>query len=231
MSVSRFVILLVVAACAVASAPAQDSVVPVIPKEESPFFVLNDASLNPGEGARKKLTGPQYDFPRNKTAEVSAGKMFTSFFTDMFSSVQIGTKPSSGSKLAVEPSKFSLDDRREVTVTFTVENRTNKLVKMDFPTSQRIEILVHDPSGKVIDKWSDDHAFQDISGVVMINPGEHIEYEQRISTRDMQPAQTYTIEASLANNPEFTKTVTVTPTGKPREVKPNPVLQSTPPAQ
>jgi hypothetical protein len=82
----------------------------------------------------------------------------------------------------------------------------------------------------VIDKWSDDRAFADISGVVMINPGEHITYEEKIATRDMQPGTTYTIEASLANNPEFTKTAIVTPSGKPRGTQPNPMLQSSPPA-
>jgi len=63
----------------------------------------------------------------------------------------------------------------------------------------------------------------------MINPEEHIQYEEKIATRDMQPGKTYTIEASLANNPEFTKTATVTPSGKPRGAQPNPALQSTPP--
>jgi hypothetical protein len=137
-------------------------------------------------------------------------------------------KKHSTSALKVDPATFSLDDRREVTVTFIVENHTNKLVKLDFPTSQRIEILVRDSSGKVIEKWSDDRAFQDVSGVVMINPGEHIQYEEKIATRDMQPGQTYVVEASMANNPEFTKTATVKPSGKPRGASANPALQPAP---
>jgi len=60
---------------------------------------------------------------------------------------------------------------------------------------------------------------------VMINPGEHIQYEEKIATRDMQPGRTYTIEASMANNPEYTKTAIVTPSGKPRAGQPNPGLQ------
>ncbi|MGH8048973.1 MAG: BsuPI-related putative proteinase inhibitor [Chthoniobacterales bacterium] len=232
MPASRFLILLAVAVCAAPVSRAQQSVVPDIPEipdKESPFFVLNNESQNTGQSARKKLSSPEFDFPRNKGAELSAGQMFTTFFTDMFSSVRVGPKPTSGSRLVVEPAQFSLDDRHEITVTFSVENKTDRLVKMDFPTSQRIEILVHDSSGKVIDKWSDDRAFQDVSGVVMINPGEHIQYEEKISTRDMQPGQTYTIEAAMANNPEFTKTATVTPSGKPRNAQPNPMLQSAPP--
>lgn len=232
MPVSRFVILLALAACALQRAGAQESVIPVIPVEppkESPFFVLNGEPENPGEAERKSLTSPQNDYPKNKTADVSAGRMFASFFTDMFASVRVGRKPSTGSKLEITPSKFSLDDRREITVKFTVANKGGKLLKLDFPNSQRIEILVHDPSGKVIEKWSDDRAFVEESGIVMINPGEKIQYEEKISTRDMQPGQTYTIEASMANNPEFTKAVNVTPTGKPRNAPPNPALQPQPP--
>jgi hypothetical protein len=229
MPVFRPVLMFVLAMCVLPHARAQQSVVPVIPEKESPFFVLNDEHMNPGDKDRKTLAGPASDFPRNKGAERSAGQMFATFFTDMFSSVRLGKKPTSGSKLTVDPKNFSLDDRREITATFVVENKTAKLVKLDFPTSQRIEILVRDANGKVIEKWSDDRAFQDVSGVVMINPGEHIQYEERLATRDMLPGKTYTIEASLANNPEFTKTAMVTPSGKPREAQPNPVLQSTPP--
>ncbi len=241
MPVSRFVILLALAACvAVPRARAQDSVIPVIPVEppkESPFFALNGEPENPGEGARRRMASPQNDFPKNKTGDVSAGRMFSTFFTDMFASVKIGKSPVSGSKLEVAPSKFSLDDRREITVTFSVANKGKKLMKLDFPNSQRIEILVHDSSGKVIEKWSDDRAFTEESGIVMINPGEKIQYEEKISTRDMQPGQTYTIEAALANNPEFTKATNITPTGKPRNAAPDPALQpgvspagATPPA-
>jgi hypothetical protein len=61
----------------------------------------------------------------------------------------------------------------------------------------------------------------------MINPGEHIQYEEKIATRDMQPGQTYVVEASMANNPEFTKTAMVKPSGKPRAAA-NPSLQPTP---
>lgn len=194
---------------------------PEIPVEESPFFVLNDAPLNRGGKARALLTSPANQYPLNKTSERSAAKMFTRFFTEMFASVHLA-KGRPDSKLVIDPSSFSLDDRREITVSFTVFNRTPRLVKLDFPTSQRIEILVRDGNGQVIEKWSDDRAFDDVSGVVMINPGERIEYSEKIATRDMQPGQTYSIEASVANNPEYTKAGTVKPTGSARPPQPNP---------
>jgi hypothetical protein len=224
----RFVPVFALAAlCALPHLRGQESVVPYIPEKESPFFVLNDSQENPGRKAKEFLNSPQNQYPMNKTGEQSASKMFTHFFTDMFGSVRL-IKQHASSELKVDPASFSLDDRRELTVTFTVENRTNRLVKLDFPTSQRIEILVRDSSGKVIEKWSDDRAFQDVSGVVMINPGERIQYEEKIATRDMQPGQTYIVEASMANTPEFTKTAPVKPSGKPRAAAPDPSLQPTP---
>jgi hypothetical protein len=210
-------------------------VVPDIPEKESPFFVLNDEPMNPAQRADKQLTGPETDFPRNKGADQSAGEMFTHFFTDMFTSIHFGGKVigPTGSKLTVEPTKFSVEERHDLTVTFVVDNNTKKLVKLDFPTSQRIEILVRDSTGKILERWSDDHVFQDVSGVVMIDPHEYVQYQETISTRDMQGGKTYTIEVSLANNPEYTKAVAVTPTKKAAEPLPNPVLQqaaqSTPP--
>jgi len=229
MPASRFVPVFTLAAlCALPHLRGQESVVPYIPEKESPFFVLNDEEENPGRKAKALLDAPQNQYPMNKTGEQSASKMFVHFFTDMFGSVRLSGKTHSASALKVDPATFSLDDRREITVTFSVENRTNRLVKLDFPTSQRIEILVRDSSGKVLEKWSDDRAFQDVSGVVMINPGEHIQYEEKIATRDMQPGQTYVVEASLANNPEFTKTATVKPSGKPRSDSTSPSTQPTP---
>lgn len=223
MHTSRLLAPALLAALFVGAAPrpasAQEPVVPVIPPAESPFFVLNGEEENPGRRARNVRLSPANQFPLNKTSEQSASRMFTSFFTDMFASVRL-MKGQSDSKLTVEPATFSLDSRREITVTFTVFNRTQRLLKLDFPTAQRIEILVRDGSGNVIEKWSDDRAFADVSGVVMINPGERIQYEEKIATRDMQPGQTYTIEASMANNPEFTRTATVQPSGKPRSDAP-----------
>lgn len=222
MHAPRFVAPLLIGAALTATCPAQDApVVPEIPVEESPFFVLNDAPLNRGARARALLNSPANQYPLNKTSDRSASKMFTRFFTDMFASVHLA-KGKPDSKLVIEPSSFSLDDRREITVNFTVFNRTQRLVKLDFPTSQRIEILVRDGNGQIIEKWSDDRAFDDVSGVLMINPGERVEYAEKIATRDMQPGQTYSIEASMANNPEYTKAGTVKPSGSTRPPAPNP---------
>ena len=219
--------LLAIFAIAISSLSAQaqteQSVVPYIPDEESPFFVIRDRATPDGTSRTRVESGPSDSFPRNKTSDRSAGNMLSGFFTEMFASVDLSNDGNkSGSTLQIEPEEFSLDDRREVAVTFSVHNRTNKLLKLEFPTSQRLEILVRDPAGAVIERWSDDRAFDEQPGVVMINPDERIEYQEKIATREMLAGTSYTIEASLAENPEFTKSTTVTPTGK-RDLPPAPI--------
>ncbi len=218
----QFLILALATGSLTASAQSEQSVIPVIPDEESPFFVVRDPDSEPGTRRSQRQKGAQESFPRNKGSDRSAGETFTGFFTEMFASVTLpGEKKSSGSKLVVEPSEFSLDDRREVAVDFTIYNKTKKLLRLEFPTSQRIEIVIKDPAGAVIERWSDDRAFDDQEGIVMINPDERVEYQEKIATREMVPGTTYVIEASVANNEEFTRTTTVTPTGK-LELPPTP---------
>ncbi len=206
-----------------ASAQTDQPVVPDIPEEESPFFIVRDPDAQEGPRRNQREKGAQASFPQNKGAERSAGETFTGFFTEMFDSVTLpGEKNNAGSKLAVDPKEFSLDDRREVAVDFTVYNKTNKLLRLDFPSAQRIEIVVRNPTGEVIERWSDDRAFAEVAGVVMINPNERIEYQEKIATREMVAGETYVIEASLVDNPDFTRTTTVTPSGQ-RDLPPAPI--------
>ena len=63
--------------------------------------------------------------------------IFTRFFTDMFSSIKFGRlhPEKSTQNLTVEPSEFSLSDRRELDTTYTVRNNTKKIMRLDFSTS------------------------------------------------------------------------------------------------
>ena len=111
-------------------------------------------------------------FPKSKDSPDSVTVIFTKFFTDMFASVKLGRmRPEKTTQnIAVEPSEFSLAERRELDATYTVRNNTKKLIRLDFNTTQRIDILTSDASGKVIEKWSEDRAFQFQEGIVIINP-------------------------------------------------------------
>jgi hypothetical protein len=106
--------------------------------------------------------------------------------------------------LGVDPTPFKLSENREVKVTVTLFNRSSKkYVHLNFPTSQRIEILVRDASGKVVNTWSEDQSFANDPASVTVNPGERLEYTVSVATREMTAGEGYTIEASFPSYPEL----------------------------
>jgi hypothetical protein len=106
-------------------------------------------------------------------------------------------------KLDLSPNPVKLSENREVKVTFTVFNRSKKSAHFDFPTSQRIEVLVRDASGKVVNTWSEDQSFTNDPASVTVNPGERLEYIVSVATREMTAGQRYVIDASFPSFPDL----------------------------
>lgn len=187
------------------------------PDEASPFFLdsrraqsVASATADPAANSQ-----PVTDFPRNRGSEDSAGAQIRSFFTGMFSSVNLGpirTEPVTAA-LKVDPTTFPLSERRELNVTYTIRNNTRRIMRLEYPTGQRIDILTHDAAGAVIDKWSDDRSFDEQEGLVVINPRERIEYQERIPTREMKPGQSYRVDAftTASGDENFLTQQTVSP--------------------
>lgn len=183
------------------------------PDEHSPFFIDHQLRkyYSSEEGRNQMESRSLVTYPTTKTPD-SAPQQLQRFFGSMFRSIKIRRKNALAmSELTADPANFALNERREITITFGVRNNTNKIMELDFPSSQRLEILVKNRAGEVIERWSDDQYFDERPEVVMVNPDERIEYSEMIPTREMIPGETYVIEASLHNNPEFTKSVTITP--------------------
>ena len=131
----------------------------------------------------------------------------------LFASVKLGRlRPEKTTQtIELEPSEFSLGERRELDATYTVRNNTNKIIRLDFNTTQRIDILTFDPSGKVVEKWSEDRLFLLQEGVIIINPKERIEYSEKVATREMKPSEPYTIKADIVGYPDYSAEAVVTP--------------------
>jgi hypothetical protein len=55
----------------------------------------------------------------------------------------------------------------------------------------------------VLTKWSDNHAINENPGVVLINPREHIEYNERISTRELTPDKVFIAEVFFPKYPDL----------------------------
>jgi hypothetical protein len=186
----------------------------VIPPDEgSPFFAERQAARSAMRQEGQAAEDGVAVFPKSKDSPDSVTTIFTKFFTDMFASVKLGRlrTEKTTQNIAVDPSEFSLSERRELDTTYTVRNNTKKIMRLDFNTTQRIDILTSDASGKVIEKWSEDRAFQLQEGIVIINPKERIEYSEKVATREMKPSETYTIKADVVGYPDYTATTSVAP--------------------
>lgn len=201
------------------------------PDESSPFFLtgqqetllpVSKTGNSPANSAKKSESVAFWaQTPQNKALDVSSGypkakrnsdsstdpalAQVGKFFTGMFSSVRwdsVGEKQPASS-LSVDPSSPELNEARDVNVTYTVRNTSNKLTRLEFPSSQRTEFLTRKASGEVIDRWSDDRAFEAEEEIVVINPQERIEYQAKIPTRDMKAGESYNVEASMKTTPDF----------------------------
>ena len=189
-----------------------------MPDEGSPFFADRElARLEQERNARRRLEGASGVFETaiypDAGSAASAGEIFRRFFTEMFSSVRLWGRggASMAGGLEVNPAEFSLSDRREVEVVFRVRNDGRRIMRLDFPTSQGLEILVMDGQGKVVERWSDDRMFEAREEVTFVNPGERIEFREMVPTREMKAGETYEIRGEVPGYPDFTAGRQVTP--------------------
>ena len=53
----------------------------------------------------------------------------------------------------------------------------------------------------MLTRWSDNHAVTPTPGTLVINPEEHIEYNETIATRELTPNKVFTLEVSSPNIP------------------------------
>jgi hypothetical protein len=104
-------------------------------------------------------------------------------------------------ELPLEPVKLS--EVRQLPVRVLLTNRADRAVELNFPSEQRIEILLRDAAGQVVTRWSENRAFADQAGTLLINPGEHVEYSETIATRELVPGKVFTVEAMVPAYPEL----------------------------
>jgi hypothetical protein len=104
-------------------------------------------------------------------------------------------------KLAPEPVKLS--EVRQLQVNISVKNVGKRAVVLEFPSEQRFEIYLRNSSEAILTIWSDNHAFEDKPGTVLINPSEHVDYPASIATRDLSPNKVFIAEAFFPQYPEL----------------------------
>jgi len=97
--------------------------------------------------------------------------------------------------MTLEPSVVKLSDTRAVHISVQVVNKGKQPSQLEFPSSQRIEVLMKNEAGKVISRSSDDQKLDKEQGFLVINSEERLEYKATVATRDMIAGQAYIIEA------------------------------------
>jgi hypothetical protein len=145
--------------------------------------------------------------------------------TLQFLHLKHGPRPANGSnpanvhgnielKMSIDPAEIQLSTTRQVQVTVGLYNRSKKeFVHLDFPTSQRIEILTLDSTGKVVNTWSEDQSFTSDPATITVNPGERVEYNASVPTREMSAGQPYIIQVMFPNYPDLKIEQRVAPRG------------------
>ncbi len=110
-----------------------------------------------------------------------------------------------------DPAEFPLSGRREVRVVYSLVNSSRQMQRLDFPTSQRLEVTMRGPDGANLFQWSEDRHFAPSVTSVVVNPGERLEYEAAVPTRDMLGGRVYLVEAVLPGYPETAGTAELRP--------------------
>ena len=105
--------------------------------------------------------------------------------------------------LQVSPQPVRLSEIRQMEVKVIVTNMGTRMITLDFPTDQRIEVQLLNSADAVLTKWSDNHAIKEKLGTVLINPGEHVEYKENIATRDLAPGKVFTAEVFFPKYPDL----------------------------
>ena len=210
------VILLLVSSCSGLSAQSTDSISKTDvqdislkgPQADSPFFIERQEAKAAAADAGRSGFGMYVPKPPRPPVLQQVKK----FFKGMFGSVKFGKNGGIlPMTLTVEPSDISLSQVSELDVSLKISNSQKQEIELLYPNNQRLEVLTKDSTGKVVNRWSQDRAFDPMEGFVEINPDEFIIYAEKIPTSAMKAGETYTVEASLANQEGYTTTTTVTP--------------------
>lgn len=106
-------------------------------------------------------------------------------------------------RVEIPPEPIKLGEMRQLPVVVHLENVGDRAVELSFQTDQRIEILLHDAAGRIVNRWSDNRAFAAAPATVLINPSEHLEYSETIATRELAPGRVFTVEVLVPAYPEL----------------------------
>jgi len=106
-------------------------------------------------------------------------------------------------ELEVSGEAVRLSEVRQLHIRARLINLGVYPVSLDFPTSQRIDIQLLNANGQILTRWSENRAFGEEPGSLLVNPHEQVLYEETIATRELQAGKVYTVEVFYPKYPEL----------------------------
>ena len=101
-------------------------------------------------------------------------------------------------EIKVSPDPIKLGEVREISVNVIVRNVSSHPATLKFPTAQILEIALRDvQTDTIVSKWSTDRTFSEDRRIIPINKGEHLEYTEPITTRELKVDRPYNLEVSF----------------------------------
>src|SRR5438477_971039 len=143
------------------------------------FAVSNAAAQAPSPPERGFFNRVLHPFASAKT---KAPKYQDPRLRGLLLEVQVPTEP------------VRLSEVRQLRVHVVLTNLGSNPISLDFPTSQRIDIQLLNPNGEALTRWSENRAFTEEIGNLLVNPREQIVYNETIATRELQPGRVYSVE-------------------------------------
>jgi hypothetical protein len=111
----------------------------------------------------------------------------------------------------VQPQPVKLSETRSLEVHVQLINRTKRAVNLRFNDSKHFDLILRDSSGKKLAQWSDDQLVSFNLGCVMVNPSERAEFVGNVSTRDMVPGRSYSIDAFVVGYDNMRQSIPIMP--------------------
>jgi hypothetical protein len=106
--------------------------------------------------------------------------------------------------LQLSPQTIKLSEVRQLEIKATLTNKGKHAIQLDFSNDQRVEIYLMNSAETILTKWSDNHAINETPGIVLvINPEEHVEYNQSIATRELAAGKVFIAEVFFPKYPEL----------------------------
>jgi hypothetical protein len=105
--------------------------------------------------------------------------------------------------LQIAPQPVKLSEVRHLDVHVTLSNKSKKPITLDFPTTERFEILLRNSGENVLTKFSDNRSYDETPATVLVNSDEHVSYDGTISTRDLTPGKVFICEVFFPQYPEL----------------------------